>query len=110
MDIELKLIRNTLIIRLKGEFDMLKAEKIRRQIDERLQDDQVRNLVFNLEKVSFVDSSGLGVIIGRYKKVKEKDGNMYIVGAQPVVKKILVLSGINKLVPLFKNEQEIMKV
>jgi stage II sporulation protein AA (anti-sigma F factor antagonist) len=110
LDIELKLIRNTLIIRLKGEFDMLKAEKIRRQIDERLQDDQVRNLVFNLEKVSFVDSSGLGVIIGRYKKVKEKDGNMYIVGAQPVVKKILVLSGINKLVPLFKNEQEIMKV
>lgn len=110
MDLELKLIRNTLIIRLKGEFDMLKAEKIRRQIDERLQEDQVRNLVFNLEKVSFVDSSGLGVIIGRYKKVKEKDGRMYIVGAQPVVEKILVLSGINKLVPLFKNEQEIMKV
>jgi stage II sporulation protein AA (anti-sigma F factor antagonist) len=110
VDLELKLIRNTLIIRLKGEFDMLKAEKIRRQIDERLQDDQVRNLVFNLEKVSFVDSSGLGVIIGRYKKIKEKNGSMYIVGAQPVVEKILVLSGINKLVPLFKNEQEIMKV
>lgn len=106
MDIELKLIRNTLIIRLKGEFDMLKAEKIRRQIDERLQDDQVSNLVFNLEKVSFVDSSGLGVIIGRYKKVKEKDGNMYIVGAQPVVKKILVLSGINKLVPLLRTSRK----
>ncbi|MDD3854014.1 MAG: anti-sigma F factor antagonist [Syntrophomonadaceae bacterium] len=110
MDIELKMIRNTLIIRLKGEFDMLQAEKIRRQIDDKLQEEQVHNLIFNLEKVSFVDSSGLGVIIGRYKKMKEKDGSMYIVGAQPVVEKILSLSGINKLVPLFKNEQQITKI
>ncbi|HPF43115.1 MAG TPA: anti-sigma F factor antagonist [Syntrophomonadaceae bacterium] len=110
MDIELKMIRNTLIIRLKGEFDLLKAEKIRRLIDEKLQDKQARNLILNLEKVSFVDSSGLGVIIGRYKKIQEKEGSMYIVGAQPVVEKILTLSGINKLIPLFKNEQEALKI
>lgn len=110
MDIELKLIRNTLIIRLKGEFDLLRAEKIRREIDEKLREAKVLNLIINLEKVSFIDSSGLGVIIGRYKKIKQKGGGMYIVGAQPVVEKILILSGINKLVPLFKSEQEIMKI
>jgi len=110
LDIEIKMIRNTLIIRLKGEFDLVKAEKIRSLTDEKLQEKQVRNLILNLEKVSFVDSSGLGVIIGRYKKVQEKNGSMFIVGAQPVVEKILTLSGINKLVPLFKNEQEVLKI
>ncbi len=110
MDIELKMIGNTLIIRLQGEFDLVNAENVRCLIDEKLQEKQIGNLILNLGKVSFVDSSGLGVIIGHYKKVKEKNGNMYIVGAQPVVKKILTLSGINKLIPLFSNEREVLKV
>lgn len=110
MDIELKMIRNTLIIRLQGEFDLVNAENIRSLIDEKLQEKQINNLILNLNKVSFVDSSGLGVILGRYKKVKAKNGQMYIVGAQPVVKKILTLSGINKLIPLFSNEGEVLKV
>lgn len=110
MDIELKMIRNTLIIRLQGEFDLVNAENIRSLIDEKLQEKQINNLILNLNKVSFVDSSGLGVILGRYKKVKANNGQMYIVGAQPVVKKILTLSGINKLIPLFSNEREVLKV
>lgn len=110
MDLELKLIRNTLVVRIAGELDMLVAEEIRTQIDSSLNNHQVHNLIINLEKVTFIDSSGLGVIIGRYKKISAANGKMYIVGAKPAVEKILFFSGLNKLIPMFKSEQDIMSI
>ncbi|MDR1159071.1 MAG: anti-sigma factor antagonist [Syntrophomonadaceae bacterium] len=109
MNIDCKHIYDTLIIRLVGELDLLVSEKLRDFIDIKITENKSRVLILNLEKVSFVDSSGLGVIIGRYKKISAKKGKMYIAGAQPMVEQILVLSGINKLIPLCRNEQEIME-
>lgn len=110
MDAEMKLIRNTLVVKFNGEFDMLIADKIRKEIDQVLENKQVKNLILNLEKVTFIDSSGLGVIIGRYKKIAQLSGKMYIVGARSNVAKILSFSGINKLVPMYDNEQEIISI
>ncbi len=110
MDLELKQIRNTLIVRIQGEMDMLVAEKLRKEIDRKLENKNICNLVINLEKVSFIDSSGLGVIIGRYKKVSALKGRMYIVGARPAVQKILLFSGINRLVSMYNNEQDIVNI
>ena len=110
MDIDMKLIRNTMIVRVQGEMDMLIAEKMRREIDNKLEEKRIKNIILNLEKVTFIDSSGLGAIIGRYKKIHALNGNMYIVGATLAVEKILYFSGINKLVPMYRNEQEIIKI
>lgn len=110
MELELKQIRNTLLVRIKGEMDMVVAEKLRREIDKKIESKKFSNLVFNLEQVSFIDSSGLGVIIGRYKKISTGGGKMYIVGAQPSVRKILMFSGINKLVSMYNNEQDIINI
>ncbi|HWQ75777.1 MAG TPA: anti-sigma F factor antagonist [Syntrophomonas sp.] len=110
MKIEFKQIRSTLVVKLTGEFDMLIAEKLRQEIDSRLDSKQVSNLIINLEKVTFIDSSGLGVIIGRYKKISLLQGHMYIVGASASVEKILMFSGINKLIPIYKNEQDIINI
>lgn len=110
MDLELKLVRNTLVVRIKGELDMLVAEKLRREIDNRLDSREINTLIINLDQVTFIDSSGLGVIIGRYKKVSAAEGRMYIVGARPSVEKILFFSGINKLIPMFKSEQDIINL
>ncbi len=110
VEIDLKVIRNTLVVKISGELDLLVAEKLRREIDSKIQSQQVKNLVLNLEKVSFIDSSGLGVIIGRYKRMNAENGRMYIVGASPAVEKILIFSGINKLVPLYRSEQDIINI
>ncbi|MEN6349313.1 MAG: anti-sigma F factor antagonist [Syntrophomonas sp.] len=107
---ELKLVRNTLVVKIKGELDMLVAEQMRQAIDRSLEENNIKNLIFNLEKVTFIDSSGLGVLIGRYKKMSASDGRMYIVGAGPTVEKILFFSGINKLVPMFRTEQDIINI
>lgn len=108
MDLELKLVRNTLVVRVQGELDMLVADKLRQEIDSRLENKEISTLIINLDKVSFIDSSGLGVIIGRYKKIAAQDGSMYIVGARPSVEKILFFSGINKLIPMVNSEQDII--
>lgn len=110
MDLELKLVRNTLVARIKGELDMLVAEQLRREIDNRLDNREINTLIINLDKVTFIDSSGLGVIIGRYKKINANKGSMYIVGAKPSVEKILFFSGINKLIPMFNSEQDIINL
>ncbi|PKM78665.1 MAG: anti-sigma F factor antagonist [Firmicutes bacterium HGW-Firmicutes-15] len=110
MELELKQIRNTLLVRVKGEMDMLVAEKLRKEIDRRLETKQITNLVINLDKVTFIDSSGLGVIIGRYKKISSLNGKMFIVGASPSVRKILMFSGINKLISMYNNEQDIISI
>lgn len=110
VDVELKMVRNTLVARVNGEMDMVMAEKLQKEVDAKLDEGEVKNLILNLEKVSFIDSSGLGVIIGRYKKIAAASGRMYIVGAKATVKKILILSGVNKLVPIYDSEQEIINI
>lgn len=110
MDLEFKQIRNTLLVRIQGEMDMVVAEKLRRDIDKKLESKKITNLIINLEKVSFIDSSGLGVLIGRYKKMAGLHGRMFIVGARPSVYKILMFSGINRLVSMYNNEQEIINI
>ncbi|HHW60805.1 MAG TPA: anti-sigma F factor antagonist [Syntrophomonadaceae bacterium] len=109
MELEFKQVRNTLIVRVRGEIDMLVSEKMRKEIDKKVEENEIANLIMNLEKVNFIDSSGLGVIIGRYKKINASGGRMCIVGANPSIQKILVFSGINKLVPLYNTEQEVVQ-
>lgn len=110
MDVELKQVRNTLVVRISGELDMVIADKLRSQIDEKLSEGTIKNLIINMEKVTFIDSSGLGMIIGRYKKITSCQGRMFIVGAKANVEKIFRFSGINKLIPMYKSEQEIINI
>jgi len=110
MDVELKLVRNTLIVRIAGELDMLVADKMRSDIDNKLDNIEIKNLILNMEKVSFIDSSGLGVIIGRYKKIAGRNGRMFIVGVRPSVEKILYFSGINKLISMYNSEQDVINL
>ncbi|HOB12591.1 MAG TPA: anti-sigma F factor antagonist [Syntrophomonadaceae bacterium] len=108
MKADFKQVRDTLVVRISGELDMLVADQLRQAIDQRLDAASIRTLVLNLEKVTFIDSSGLGVIIGRYKKVSAQQGRMYIVGACTSVEKILHFSGIDKLVPLYRSEKDVV--
>ena len=66
-------------------------------------------MILDLGGVSFIDSSGLGFILGRYKKIKSQKGKMYIVRARPSVGRILELSGITKLIPVYATENEVFQ-
>lgn len=98
-----------LLVKITGDFDMAEADTIRSHIDEKIDEGRVRNVVLDLKEVEFIDSSGLGVIIGRYKRLRLLDGKMAIVGARPPVARILELSGIKKIIDCYELEDEALR-
>ena len=97
MNIRIDYIDTTLVVKLSGEIDQSCASEIRTDIDREIQLKNVKNLIFDFGGVTFMDSSGIGVILGRYKQIKARGGKTMIVRPQPQVDKILELSGLKKI-------------
>ena len=97
MQINIEIIGNTLVAKLFGELDHHCCDEVRAAVDREIERGRIKNLVFDLDGVSFMDSSGIGVIAGRYKKIKEFGGRTLIVRARPQVDRVLELSGIKKI-------------
>jgi stage II sporulation protein AA (anti-sigma F factor antagonist) len=91
---------NTVWAAIDGEVDMNVAARWREALDKELAASMARNLTFDFSEVRFIDSSGLGVVLGRYKRVLTRGGKVRIVGANPQVYRILCLSGFGKLMEI----------
>lgn len=93
--------KNKLIVHLNGELDHHSANEVRKKIDEMLDRNKCNSLIFDFDKVSFMDSSGIGVIIGRYKKIIAYKGKMAMVCPRDTVKKVFELSGLQKIMKCY---------
>ena len=82
------------VIDVAGEVDVFTAPKLREAIIGLLTDGKDHILV-NLEAVAFMDSTGLGVLVGGLKRVKERGGELAIAGAQGTVLRVLNVTGLN---------------
>ncbi len=106
LKIDMKHSHNVLVVRLIGELDHHTAEKVREQIEKELAKDIYYHLVLNLKQLDFMDSSGLGMILGRYKKVSQLGGKMVICSVQPSIYRLMEMSGLFKILPMFEDEQD----
>jgi len=97
-------IQNAIIVRLHGELDHHSADRVRSLIEEAMMKGSVKHLVMDLHYLSFMDSSGIGVILGRYKQVKAKGGKLIICNVNRSVNKLLELSGLFKIIELHDDE------
>lgn len=99
-EMEINATRNghILIVSLNGELDHHSAEKIRRQIDSQLADCGIKELLLDMKKVTFMDSSGLGVILGRYRMLSDRGGKVSVSNVTPDVDRIFKMSGIYSLI------------
>ncbi|ASS75049.1 anti-sigma F factor antagonist [Tumebacillus algifaecis] len=97
---------DTLIVRLSGELDHHTAEMVRSQVEAELDRGLTAHLVMNLENLSFMDSSGLGVILGRYKRVTQSGGRMALCAVNDQLKKLFELSGMLKILRIYPNESQ----
>ena len=97
---------DTLVVCLSGEIDHHVAEKIRNDIDDEIKLYETKNLIMDFSKVTFMDSSGVGVVLGRYKKVGERGGTVTIRNADRLVRQILDMSGIFSLMKYDETETE----
>ena len=89
---------SALWVQLEGELDHHSAAVCRSQLDEVLaQHPEIRQIRINLCQLDFMDSSGIGVLIGRYKTIKERRGVMTLYGIKPAVAKIVEMAGLNQI-------------
>ncbi len=106
MGFQVETIQNIVVIRPNGELDLHLADQLRDSIDEALDVHNSHYLIVNLGNVSYIDSSGLGVLLGRYKRLAAKGGKVLLVAPSPQVKKVLELSGLFRIMDTFLTEQE----
>jgi stage II sporulation protein AA (anti-sigma F factor antagonist) len=100
---------SVLVVQLRGELDHHAVEGLRDEIEEQLRQTDYRGLVMNFRNIEFMDSSALGLILGRYRSVSQHSGKMALCEVTSSLRKIFELSGILKILPLFESEAEAIK-
>jgi len=93
------------IIEVGGEIDVYTAPKLRERIIE-LVDEGQYHLVVDLEKVEFLDSTGLGVLVGGLKRVRGHDGSLQLVCTQERLLKIFRITGLSKVFAIHGSQSE----
>ncbi len=100
MDIKYKKGSNILTIYVCGELDECSASNAKNILDKLLLDNiNSREVVFDLSGLSFMDSTGIGLLIGRYKKLKQFSIPSYISGASVSIEKVIELAGLYSIMP-----------
>ena len=99
----------TLVASLSGELDHNSAEEVRVKIDNKIDIDNIKKVVLNFSGVTFMDSSGIGAVVGRYKKLCNKGGNLCIAEANKNVDRIFELAGLYKVINKYNTVDEAVR-
>ena len=104
----LRSIRNgeKLLVGLDGELDHFCAQSIRRELDQLLTDPHITQLILDLSGLTFMDSSGIGVILGRYRILRDRGGCVAVMHMNPHIARIFHMSGMNKVIRHLDGKQE----
>lgn len=99
---DFKVIDNCLMIRLPEEIDHHKSAYISANADRYILREEVSHVVFDFEDTKFMDSSGIGIILGRYKKISCFGGKVFAIHADRQIRRILYISGLSKIVEIME--------
>jgi anti-sigma B factor antagonist len=105
LGIDVRKVNSCSGIDVKGEIDVYTAPKLREQLIELVSEGSY-DIVVNLEGVDFLDSTGLGVLVGALKRVKAHDGSLSLVCTQDKILKIFKITGLTKVFPIHNSVEE----
>jgi stage II sporulation protein AA (anti-sigma F factor antagonist) len=99
-----------LFIAASGEFDLATAQDLRARLDDVIDSNRSARRVFlDLAAVTFIDSSGLGVLFGRYKRLAARGGSLIITAPRPGVRRAMDLVGLPGLIPVYESKEEALR-
>ena len=106
---ELKQNGTVLIAKIHEDIDHSNAILLRKKIDEKIKSREITELLFDFSELEFMDSSGIGMILGRYKIMQSLGGKVYISGVNENLMKIINISGLHKIIPIYdaKDKEEL---
>ena len=106
MEIIFSVTGNILIAELFGELDHHGAERVRERIDKAMDSHRSQKLILDFTKVTFMDSSGIGMILGRYRRMGQRDGNMAICSCSKQIRNILNMAGVFSIIDYYDTKDE----
>ncbi len=109
LQIKAKKKKGILVVSLEGELDHHTASQVRDYMDNLLDDPTIKNIVMDIKGLNFMDSSGIGVLIGRYKKISKRGGKLGIANISSHINRILHVSGLYKIVKAYDGLEEALK-
>ena len=108
MEISTKINGNCLIVKMRGEFDMHSVPEFKKKVIKTMTSNDLIYLVLSFRGVIFVDSSGLGAILGRYRDWDKEGGKVFRTDLKPQVKKVFTLAGLLKIMQEYDNEDTVI--
>jgi anti-sigma B factor antagonist len=105
LGIDVRRVDSHAVVDVKGEIDVYTAPKLREKLIE-LVSEGAYDVVVNLEGVDFLDSTGLGVLVGALKRVKAHDGSLALVCTQDKILKIFKITGLTKVFPIHDSVEQ----
>ncbi len=111
LKLELKRNGRVLTVQVSGELDLSTSPTFRNRIEEELGHNQeINHLILDLKETSFVDSSGLGAILGRYKSIAQRNGKLTAVNVPPHLQRLFELSGLLKVMTICSSLEEAQNI
>lgn len=107
MQTQYEIMDSYLIIQVPRELDHHQADILRAEVELLIHVHHARNLVFDFAKTEFMDSSGIGVLIGRSRNLGFSNGVVYARNLNPRVKKIFQASGLGKIIYVIPEENSL---
>ncbi|NCB06029.1 MAG: STAS domain-containing protein, partial [Clostridia bacterium] len=89
---------------LSGELDHCTAPEIRAQLDDILRDGRITHMVLDMENLTFMDSSGIGVLLGRLKALQLRGGDLSVKNMQPSIAKLFRLTGMHRVIGVLEQQ------
>jgi len=105
LSLQTRAVADHTVLEVGGEIDVYTAPRLRQTLID-LVEGGATDIVVDMERVDFLDSTGLGVLVGGLKRVKDKDGTMKLVANQDRILKIFDITGLSKVFPMFGSLDE----
>ena len=94
-----------LTVKLTEDVDQHTVEKVRRKMDNEIKGYSPRKVVFDFSNIAFMDSAGIGMVLGRYKLAKMLNGNLEIINVNKSMKKIFDMSGVSRIINIVEEDK-----
>ena len=102
--------KEIMFVSLEGELDQSTIDQVKIRLTTSMAVYDIKHIVFNLKELSFMDSSGIGLIIGRYNQIKAGGGKVFVLGMNETVKKVFYMAGLNQIITVIDDEQNMTNI
>jgi len=108
-EMKLGIANDALVVKFSGDVDNLVSESYKNKLETLINENKYKKVIMDFSSVTFIDSSGLGLILGRYNQLKKYNGTLYMSGVSKQTEKIFNIAGIWTIIDKYENINQALK-